>query len=194
MDTKLPNAPLTEVVFEMQWEVLESPGNLQADPGYPIIFDAFTSYASKRGFTRIQDLQHPYTGVGRSVSRRFFREENNFPILQIGHGATEFKLELPSFWDGKLMGVEKRGRLLIETDVRKLPGAIFSIDLASAQQKESPVIRMETKVTSRAKRLLPIRQADRSMQRLDDWLEKAHEATSICFRELIKPQVFEKFK
>ena len=60
----------------------------------------------------------------------------------------------------------------MEAEVRKLAGAIFSIDIASAQQKDVPVIRMETKVVSKGQKLLPTKFNERFSQKLDEWLQE----------------------
>jgi uncharacterized protein (TIGR04255 family) len=261
MNAKLPKAPLTEVVFEMHWGIIESPTAFPVDPGYPQALDALSAYAAKHGFNKIRDFHQAYTGIGRSIARRFLTDSSEFPLLQIGHGVfaanesvdyewttfkematngagaicasyphlkdfgldiihleiryldsfeksflessdifhflnadTKFKFDLPPFWESKLVGSQRRGRILVETEVRKIPGSVFTIDFASAQQKDVPVVRMETKVTSNGSKLLPTKKIDSFYQKLDDWLEKAHEATSISFREIIKSETYEKFK
>jgi uncharacterized protein (TIGR04255 family) len=85
MNSRLPKAPLTEVVFEMRWDTLPAPP-LPVDPGYPVLLDAFSNYARKRGFDSIEDKMPQYAGVGRSISRRFRIGQDAFPLLQLGHG------------------------------------------------------------------------------------------------------------
>ncbi len=90
MPSRLPNAPLTEVVFEMRWGVAQPsdiPPPLSPDPGYPSIVDTFTSFARKSGFKRHVNIQElVYGGLAHGISRRFYRGEENFPLLQIGPG------------------------------------------------------------------------------------------------------------
>jgi hypothetical protein len=86
MSGKLANAPLTEVVFEIRWETQTATAPFVTDPGYSKVFDSFTAYARKQGFTRIVDKQPPYSGLLNSISRRFYKEKTEFPILQIGPG------------------------------------------------------------------------------------------------------------
>ena len=69
----------------MQWGILNSPP-IPLDPGYPFVLDAFTSFANKLGFNKIQEFHGEYTGFGRSVSRRFYKAEGDFPLLQLGPG------------------------------------------------------------------------------------------------------------
>ena len=87
MSIRLPNAPLIEVVFEMRW-ALEATTDLPlpVDPGYATLLDAFDGYAQKKGFDRLVSLRHGYGGLGDSVSRRYYKGEDSFPLLQLGHG------------------------------------------------------------------------------------------------------------
>jgi uncharacterized protein (TIGR04255 family) len=85
MIKKLPKPPLTEVVFEMRW-ALGEPHPVPFDPGYPYLVDTFTSYAKKKGFNNIKDLQPEYSSSHFGVSRRYYKGEKNFPLLQIGPG------------------------------------------------------------------------------------------------------------
>lgn len=85
MINKLPNPPLTEVIFELRWALGE--GNpIPYDPGYSCLVDSFTAYAKRKKFTEVRDLQPPYSPVSLGISRRFHRPGSNFPLLQIGPG------------------------------------------------------------------------------------------------------------
>ncbi len=262
MISRLPNAPLTEVVFEMQWKMVENPSlPIPIDPGYPLLVDVLTSYSKKKGFDTIKDFHPGYTGFGRSISRRFYKGEQSFPLLQIGPGifaanesieyewnsfkkmaadgaseivrnypqlrnfpheilhlelryldtfeeslvgssnildfinqATESEIKLPSFWDRSFFKKEKRGRIQIDADVKDMPDSIFSINIASAKKDEVPVIRMESKVITAGTKLIATGKVETFSSKLDIWMEKAHEKTSESFKELIKPDVFEKFE
>ncbi len=260
MISRLPKAPLTEVVFEMRWNTLPAPP-LPIDPGYPVLLDAFSNYAHKKGFDSIEDKQPPYAGIGSSISRRFRTGQDAFPLLQLGHGlyaanesvnydwasfkqmaadgasciidayprlknfeldishvelryidtfeetlvgttdiakflnlATEEKLMLSPFWTGKLLSGDQRGRIRFESDVRKLPGAVFFVDIATAKREETPVIRMETKVFWSGTKLFPVRNATKFSTKLEPWLERAHEVTHKSFLEIIKPAILDAFK
>lgn len=88
--TRLPNAPLAEVVFELHWE-LEGDSNLplplRVDPGYGLLADAFTTEAGKLGFPVRKEMVPSYQVIGNSVARRYYVDaERAFPLLQIGPG------------------------------------------------------------------------------------------------------------
>lgn len=85
MAGKLPKAPLTEVVFEMRWEIPPTAStSVPVDPAYSKVFDAVSAFAAKHGFGRVVDLHKPYSGIPPSVSRRMYRGEAPFPLLQVG--------------------------------------------------------------------------------------------------------------
>ena len=87
MPSRLPNAPLIEVVFELHWKLEDFPQRpLAIDPGYATLADLFEGYAKRKGFGRQTELQPGYGGVGETVSRRFYKGEASFPIMQLGHG------------------------------------------------------------------------------------------------------------
>ena len=88
--TLLPNAPLTEVVFEFQWQLLggvEVPGPFRMDPGFHMLAEKFSAAVTKLGFKHSKKMSADSTSVGYSIDRRYYRSENQpFPILQIGPG------------------------------------------------------------------------------------------------------------
>ena len=92
MAAKLPNAPLTEVVFDLRW-ALQGPSDmpiaLRIDPGYHVLADAFGREVAKDGFS----FQREKPGidanfvVGQSIRLQFLEgEDNPFPMFQIGPG------------------------------------------------------------------------------------------------------------
>ena len=88
--TRLPNAPLAEVVFEMRWGLqgeAEAHPLLQVDPGYSLLADQFTHAARKAGFPVMKELHSVHEVTAHSVVRRFYRaQDRNFPLWQIGPG------------------------------------------------------------------------------------------------------------
>lgn len=88
--TQLPNAPLTEVVFELRWKLKEDPAIHQSfwnDPGYPILTDTFSADAQKYGFSHIKKLGSEAQLAGHSVGLRYYKSaEQSFPLWQIGPG------------------------------------------------------------------------------------------------------------
>jgi len=87
---RLPNAPLSEVVFELRWALQsyrDFPVILQTDPALLPLLDRFTSAMRKIGFRATKDLAPPSQVAGHSIARRYYkRAELPFPILQIGPG------------------------------------------------------------------------------------------------------------
>ena len=87
---KLPNAPLTEVVFELRWKLsAEEDGSstLPADPGYRACLDSFVGAAERLGFAVARRVSQGPFELGYSVDFRFFKgPESRFPILQLGPG------------------------------------------------------------------------------------------------------------
>jgi uncharacterized protein (TIGR04255 family) len=88
--TRLPNAPLAEVVFEMRWELYGEdnlPPPLKVDPGFPAVVDRFTDGARALGFLTYKDMQPISQTMGWGVFRRhYLKDDQPFPILQIGPG------------------------------------------------------------------------------------------------------------
>lgn len=87
--SRLPNAPLSEVVFELRWglpEVAGTPAPFQSDPGYSVLADSFASEAKRAGFA-FERVMNPGHVFARAVDRRYYlSKDQNFPILQIGPG------------------------------------------------------------------------------------------------------------
>lgn len=90
VSTLLPNAPLTEVVFEFRWQLLggeEIPGPFKMDPGFHVLADKFPSAVAKLGFDYSKKMSVDPAPPAYSIDRRFYRSENQpFPLLQIGPG------------------------------------------------------------------------------------------------------------
>ena len=88
--TRLPNAPLAEVVFEIRWALQGEdnlPPPLKMDPGFPAVMVRFTDGARALGFLAFRDMQPISQTAGGGVFRRhYLKEDQPFPILQIGPG------------------------------------------------------------------------------------------------------------
>lgn len=86
----LPNAPLTEVIFELRWALEEGEGippPLRQDPGYTVLTHAFRDSAKRAGFPVVKDLSPGVPPLAYSVGLRFYQSpERAFPIWQIGPG------------------------------------------------------------------------------------------------------------
>jgi uncharacterized protein (TIGR04255 family) len=86
--TRLPSAPLAEVVFELRWALPPAPPPFMSyDPMLVPLTQAFSAEMKRRGFPHGVDLSHPQQTGPYGVARRFFqRAEAPFPIMQIGSG------------------------------------------------------------------------------------------------------------
>ena len=86
--SRLPNAPLAEVVFELRWGIDADdkiPPPLRRDPGYYACLDAFYAVADRLGFRVVKHVNPSPTAY--SIEYRFYKSEaDSFPLLQIGPG------------------------------------------------------------------------------------------------------------
>ncbi len=88
---KLPNAPLTEVVFELHWKLAGAegtPDQIKYDPGYRYMSDEFRNQVGRLGFPH--STRHAADNAflsGYGIEWRFHKNEpGGFPLLQIGPG------------------------------------------------------------------------------------------------------------
>lgn len=88
--SRLPNAPLAEVVFEMRWPVVADanvPPPLHKDPGYDVLSREFPDVAKKKGFGHVVNMATGGIPAAHSVGYRYFQApDKKFPIWQIGPG------------------------------------------------------------------------------------------------------------
>lgn len=88
--TRLPKAPLTEVVFELRWRLQggsQLPAIVHADPGLLPLIETFTAAMRKKGFTSFKDMAPALQTGAYGVARRFYRGTNRpYPLMQIGPG------------------------------------------------------------------------------------------------------------
>ena len=93
MSSKLPNAPLIEVVFELRWKLSgpeKAPPPMLSDPGYSVLLDGFSHSIRKAGFKHVQRMADEGMLLGYSIDRRFYRAEGRaFPLVQVGVNAGE---------------------------------------------------------------------------------------------------------
>ncbi len=89
-DSRLPNAPLVEVVFELRWNLYgdaSTPPPFRKDPGYDVLADGFLYTASKHGFSEVKKINPNNPLVAHSVDFRLFgNKEQKHPLWQIGPG------------------------------------------------------------------------------------------------------------
>lgn len=92
MSTKntLPNAPLSEVVFEVHFHLVgdaDTPPPFRSDPGFTVLLDEFTAKAAKRGFGFEKSVGSQEIKLANTIANRFYREEGElFPVWQVGPG------------------------------------------------------------------------------------------------------------
>jgi uncharacterized protein (TIGR04255 family) len=111
--TRLPKAPLAEVVFELRWTLQKGPDNqaiLHSDPGIMPLLDAFTSHMKKAKFGFFRDMSHPLQTGPYGVVRRYFRDsESPYPIMQVGIGIfatnASSQYDYPNFREQVLSGI-----------------------------------------------------------------------------------------
>lgn len=87
--SKLPNAPLAEVVFEVRWQLHgdERAGPFRSDPGYFVCLDGLLQRGKSIGFPENKLIDQANVLAGHSVTYRFYRATGEiFPVLQIGPG------------------------------------------------------------------------------------------------------------
>ena len=87
--SKLPNAPLVEVVFEMRWQLLgdDTAGPFRPDPGYYGCVAALLERAKSIGFRQHKTIGGESFVPGYSVGYRFYRSpDESFPLIQLGPG------------------------------------------------------------------------------------------------------------
>lgn len=90
--SRLPNAPLVEVVFELKWKLAgddKIPPPFRQDPGYLPCLDSFIPAMKEFGFPEHKRIQPEasFMTPGYSIEYRFYRRaDQGFPLIQIGPG------------------------------------------------------------------------------------------------------------
>ncbi len=131
--SKLPKAPLVEVVFELRWELLGSLSAqvpIRTDPGLEPLLKDFTQKIGKIGFGHAKEIvPAPFAGP-HGIVRRFYREPSApFPLMQVGPGIfasnESAQYEFKAFKKQVLNGV----RVLIESYPKMSPYPLKPIQL-----------------------------------------------------------------
>jgi hypothetical protein len=85
---RLPNAPLTEVVFELRWKLQGAPPTpppLYSDPGASALVPAFTTAMAKKGFPAVKDMSSLQETGAHGVARRLYRARTSrFHLFKLG--------------------------------------------------------------------------------------------------------------
>jgi uncharacterized protein (TIGR04255 family) len=101
--SKLPNAPLVEVVFEVRWQLVglpDAPPPLQRDPGYFQCLDTLFEKVKTLGF-KVRKLAGTSGWLPHTVEHRFYRSDTeSFPVIQIGPGVFAVNESTAYTWDG----------------------------------------------------------------------------------------------
>lgn len=102
--SRLPSAPLTEVIFEFRWKLKgdeNTPPPFRQDPGYFVCLESFFKAIKEYGFTESKRV--PPEGAyaaGQSVEYRFYKKSGqDFPLVQIGPGLLAVNDSSSYIWD-----------------------------------------------------------------------------------------------
>jgi len=107
----------------------------------------------------------------------------------------DFKLP-PMLDDRTLFSGEPAGRFVFQRSIKGRKDTMFTLDLGSGQNKESgeEIVQMVTKIQSTGAALPKLRDKNKFINEIDDWLENAHNITSPFFKNFILPTVMQKFQ
>ena len=78
--------------------------------------------------------------------------------------------------------------------MKKAKATLFLLDIGSAKTKTEKTIRMESKVRSVGKDVPKLKSKPKFIKDVSEWLERAHSITSPFFKQLIKPELLQKFQ
>ena len=85
--SKLPNAPLKEVIFEVRWDADINPENNQLfDKGYALALGVFKNLVKSHFPIAKQITDIPANFIFGKVIHQFWKSEKEWPVLQIGPG------------------------------------------------------------------------------------------------------------
>lgn len=85
--SRLPNAPLQEVIFEALWEIEFDPSGNPIDPNFELAQGVFANLIKKEfPFRRRTIPQNIPINIYPKPIHQFWKSENNWPVIQIGPG------------------------------------------------------------------------------------------------------------
>lgn len=99
---RLPNAPLLEVVFELRWHIQKNAPNepFGYDPGFHRLADNFQNAVTALGYNSHEPVGMAQTPLAHTPVHRFrISGEQQFPLLQIGHGLFACNLATDYDWE-----------------------------------------------------------------------------------------------
>lgn len=242
-DNRLNNAPLKEVIFELHWGLDFIPEqNAFIDIGFD---EALFAFQSNCDFKHVQSLNKSGERHLNTVSHRFFKEKDNYPVYQMGPGVFTVNDNNKNYsWiDFKIMISEGIQCLRKSYEKEIFPEKIelryidaVETDILGHSDKFE-FINQSMNITLNEfgfinKELLDINFSNRyhldntsylnllvatgvnnetskdvviwhtfinnnqiiSWEKLDDWIEKAHNQTSSVFKKIVKPDLYDIFR
>lgn len=97
----LPNKPLVEAIFEVQWAFSSVEGESEIDPGFRILLGRL--YDRVRGvypfLENLPQAQFPEEMTGRLVRHRFRTAKDGWPLVQVGPGVLSVNETQGYSWD-----------------------------------------------------------------------------------------------
>ncbi len=121
----LPNKPLVEAIFELQWALSSVEGQSEIDPGFRILLGRL--YDRVRGeypfLENLPQAQFPEEMTGKLVRHRFRTAKDGWPLVQVGPGVLSVN-EIQGYeWDSFRPRLTQAVRALFEsypTDIHQL--------------------------------------------------------------------------
>ena len=97
----LPNKPLVEAIFEMQWAFSSAEGQSEVDPGFRILLGRlYDRVRSEYPFLEnLPQAQFPEEMTGRLVRHRFRTTKDGWPLVQVGPGVLSVNETQEYSWD-----------------------------------------------------------------------------------------------
>tara|TARA_R110002110_G_C13398239_1_gene712552 strand:+ start:193 stop:1011 length:819 start_codon:yes stop_codon:yes gene_type:complete len=112
------NAPLNEVIVELQWELVEDQAGNRVDPVFRQFRELFAVGAQKLGFGLHESLlpdEIPLELLSHKVTNRFRKTADEWPLYQIGPGVFTANIVQPySGWEAFRPIVEDGLKLLLD--------------------------------------------------------------------------------
>ena len=97
----LPNKPLVEAIFELQWNLVSRDSN-EVDPGFRILLGRLYDRV-RESYPVLEDLPQALFSeelTGRLVRHRFRAAKEDWPLLQVGPGVLSVNETEGYTWDG----------------------------------------------------------------------------------------------
>lgn len=95
----LPNPPLVEAIFELKWEWPNQGGGI--DPNYMSLFGRMYEQLKKEypHYEQLPTASMPYELANHIVQHRFRKEEDKWPLVQLGRGIVVINDVTQYVWD-----------------------------------------------------------------------------------------------